>query len=417
MTPQRAADVCDSETRCLLEDCFEVTWGGPELGAGKLADLVADSDVVLTSWGTPHLDAAIWTGGHGPSVVAHAAGSVKKLVDPVIVDHGVAIFSAGGRIAWSVGEYCLAAMLTLARRLPPFDTSMRAGEWKPGHLRGHEITGCSVGILGASSTARALITLLKPFGCDVVVYDPYLHADRAAALGVRRATLEETLQCSVVSVHVPDVSETRGLVSRKLIEQLPGNAIVVNSSRGPAVDQEALLEQVMAGRLFAALDVFDAEPPRLAADVLTAPNLLLTPHIAGDTVEGHLALAGYVMADVIGRNEQPLRTPVAARPPSADHLSRSRRERCSSATEAQDRCSPRTGSPRRHPPSRRIGTHSSLRWVTRSPEKGPAQTVAPTKPKPCSPRPAPQHPGPPPRRTPRSSRTSSTQWRKAVLLS
>jgi phosphoglycerate dehydrogenase-like enzyme len=306
MTPTRVADVCDAATRELLEERFDVTWAGEQL---ELAPLVAGSDVVLTSWGTPHLDAALWAGGSGPSVVAHAAGSVKKLVDPVVFDHEVVVFSAGKRIALSVGEYCLAAMLTLARRLPSFDRSMRAGDWKPGHLRGHEIAGRSVGILGASSTARALITLLQPFDCDVVVYDPYLDADRAAALGVRIATLEEAMQCSVVSIHVPDVPETRGLVGRKLIEHLPDHTVVINSSRGPAVDQEALLEHVVAGRLFAALDVFDPEPPRLDAAVLAAPNLLLTPHIAGDTVEGHLALAGYVMADVIGWLDSGLRGP------------------------------------------------------------------------------------------------------------
>jgi phosphoglycerate dehydrogenase-like enzyme len=299
MTPQRVADVCDDATRHLLEDRFEVTWAGPQLDTAALPDLVAGSDVVLTSWGTPHLDAAIWTGGDGPSVVAHAAGSVKKLVEPAVFDHGVAVFSAVERIAWSVGEYCLAAMLTMARRLPRFDDAVRLGSWKPGHLRGNEIAGRPIGILGASATARALITLLKPFGCDIVVYDPYLDADRAAALGVRTASLEEALRCPVVSIHVPDVPETRGLVSRKLIELLPDGAIVVNSSRGAAVDQEALLEHVVAGRVCAALDVFNTEPPRLAPDVLAAPNLLLTPHIAGDTVEGHLALAGHVMADVL----------------------------------------------------------------------------------------------------------------------
>lgn len=299
MTPQRVADVCDAATRRLLEDRFEVTWAGPQLDAAALAGLVAGSDVLLTSWGTPHLDPAVWAGGDGPSVVAHAAGSVKKLVDPVILDRGVAVFSAAGRIAWSVGEYCLSAMLTMARRLPQLDDAVRAGGWKQPHLRGNELAGRSVGILGASSTARALITLLRPFGCDIAVYDPYLDADSAAALGVRGVTLDEALGCPVVSIHVPDVPETRGLVGRKLIELLPDGAIVVNSSRGAAVDQEALLEHVLAGRVSAALDVFDAEPPHLAPDVLAAPNLLLTPHIAGDTVEGHLALAGYVMADAL----------------------------------------------------------------------------------------------------------------------
>jgi phosphoglycerate dehydrogenase-like enzyme len=296
MTPTRVADVCDAATRELLEDRFDVTWAGEQL---ELAALVPGADVVLTSWGTPPLEATLWADGAGPKIVAHAAGSVKRLIDPVVFDQGVAVFSAAGRIAWSVGEYCLASILTLARQLPRFDTAMRAGEWKPAYLRGHEIRGRSVGVLGASSTARALITLLKPFGCDLVVYDPYLDADRAAALGVRTASLEEALACPIVSVHVPNVPETRGMVSRKLIEALPDGAVFVNSSRGPAVDQEALLEHALSGRISAALDVYDVEPPALAPEHLAAPNLLLSPHVAGDTTEGHLALAGYVVADVL----------------------------------------------------------------------------------------------------------------------
>ncbi|ONI69072.1 hydroxyacid dehydrogenase [Kribbella sp. ALI-6-A] len=298
MTPERAEDVISPQTRELIEAKFAVTWA-PETSPETVNALSREADVVLTSWGTPHLDKSIWSDGSGPKVVAHAAGSVKKLVDPAIFDSGVAVFSAGGRIAWSVGEYCLASMLTLARRLPRFDGAIRAGGWKQTAYRGHELAGAKVGILGASSTARALITLLKPFGCDVVVHDPYLSDERAAELGVRRADLEETLQAGFVSLHVPDVPETKGLVTRKLIERLPDDAVVVNSSRGPAIDQQALLEHALDGRIYAALDVYDPEPPTLEQKVLEAPNLLLTPHVAGDTEEGHLALAGYVIADVL----------------------------------------------------------------------------------------------------------------------
>ncbi len=197
MTPERAADVCDAATRRLITERFDVTWAETQLDLDTLADLVAGSDVVLTSWGTPHLDRGIWEGGDGPSVVAHAAGSVKRLIDPAIFEEGVAVFSAAGRIAWSVGEYCLAAMLTLARRLPQFDGAMRSGAWNQERFRGHELTDRPVGILGASATARALIALLRPFGCDVLVYDPYLDDERAAALGVRSATLEEALGSAV----------------------------------------------------------------------------------------------------------------------------------------------------------------------------------------------------------------------------
>jgi phosphoglycerate dehydrogenase-like enzyme len=311
-TPERADDVVDPQTRQLLEDRFDVVWAAPEHAVGPgspgrapaldqaaVPKLVAGADVLLTSWGTPHLGKELWADGNGPKVVAHAAGSVKNLIDPVILEQGVAVFSAGPRIAWSVGEYCLTAMLTLARRLPRFDHAIRQGGWKQTGFRGRELSGAKVGIVGASSTARALISLLKPFGCDVAVYDPYLTPERAGQLGVRSTTLPEALQSTFVTIHVPNVPETKGMITRKLIEQLPDDAIVVNSSRGPAIDQQALLDHVLDGRLYAALDVYDPEPPTFDATVLEAPNLLLSPHIAGDTAEGHRALAGYVLADVL----------------------------------------------------------------------------------------------------------------------
>jgi phosphoglycerate dehydrogenase-like enzyme len=309
MTPNRAEDVISAETRSLLDERFDLRWAGTDLSPAAIVDLAQGSDVLLTSWGTPHLGKEIWADGNGPKVVAHAAGSVKGLVDPAIFDQDVAVFSASGRIAWAVGEYCLAAMLTLARKLPRFEAGIRAGGWKQNTFRGNDLAGSKVGLLGASSTARALITLLQPFGCDIVVYDPYLDEDRATQLGVRSASLDETLSCPFVSVHVPDLPETKGMVTRDLIERIPDGAIVVNSARGPAIDQQALVDHALSGRIWAALDVYDPEPPSFAPDVLGAPNLLLTPHIAADTKECHLALAGYVIVDVLEYLETGARGP------------------------------------------------------------------------------------------------------------
>ncbi|MFB6723178.1 hydroxyacid dehydrogenase [Kribbella sp. NPDC056345] len=312
ISPARAADVVDAATRRLLDERFEVVWATEQHLAGAddpakpaaldpaaVPDLVAGADVVLTSWGTPTLGKELWSGGTGPKVVAHAAGTVKNLIDPEILDQGIAVFSAGPRIAWSVGEYCLAAMLTQGRRLPRFDGAIRSGGWKQTGFRGHELAGAKVGIIGASSTARALITLLKPFGCDLVVYDPYLSAERAAELGVRTAEIGDAVESAFLSIHVPNVPETKGMITRELISRIPDGAVVVNSSRGPAIDQTALLDHVLDGRLYAALDVYDPEPPIFGERVLQNANLLLTPHIAGDTAEGHLALAGYVLGDAL----------------------------------------------------------------------------------------------------------------------
>jgi phosphoglycerate dehydrogenase-like enzyme len=322
MSPERADDVVAPKTRRLLEDRFEVVWAQAAHAAGPAApgkppaldpaavpELVAGADVLLTSWGTPHLGKELWADGNGPKVVAHAAGTVKNLIDPVILDQGVAVFSAGPRIAWSVGEYCLASMLTLARRLPRFDQAIRQGGWKQSDYRGHELAGAKVGIVGASSTARALITLLQPFHCDLVVYDPYLTAERAHQLGVRTAELHEVIESAFLTIHVPNVPETKGMITRELIERIPDGAVVVNSSRGPAIDQQALLDHVLDGRLYAALDVYDPEPPSFDATILQASNLLLSPHVAGDTAEGHLALAGYVLADALKWLEDGTRGP------------------------------------------------------------------------------------------------------------
>ncbi|MFF0343125.1 hydroxyacid dehydrogenase [Kribbella sp. NPDC004875] len=322
ISPERAADVVDAETRRLLEDRFDVVWATADhsAGPGSLAkppaldpaavpSLAAGADILLTSWGTPRLGKELWPDGNGPKVVAHAAGTVKNLIDPVILDQGVGVFSAGPRIAWSVGEYCLASMLTLARRLPRFDGAIRSGGWKQTEYRGHEVAGAKVGIIGASSTARALITLLKPFGCDIAVYDPYLSAERAAELGVRTTTLEDAAGAQFLSIHVPNVPETKGMITRELIANLPDGAVVVNSSRGPAIDQQALLDHALDGRIYAALDVYDPEPPTFDASTLACPNLLLTPHVAGDTAEGHLALAGYVLEDALRWLEDGTRGP------------------------------------------------------------------------------------------------------------
>ncbi|WP_350276114.1 hydroxyacid dehydrogenase [Kribbella sp. HUAS MG21] len=312
MSPERAADVVDADTRRLIEERFDANWATvdhsispgslakpPALDPAAVPELAAGADVLLTSWGTPHLPKDLWADGNGPKVVAHAAGTVKNLVDPAILDQGVAVFSAGPRIAWSVGEYCLGALLTLARRLPRFDAAIRDGGWKQTGYRGHELAGAKVGIIGASSTARALITMLKPFGCDLAVYDPHLSDQRAQELGVRTTTLEDAASGPFLSIHVPNVPETKGMITRALIENLPDGAVVVNSARGPAIDQQALLEHALDGRIYAALDVYDPEPPAFDAATLRSPNLLLSPHIAGDTAEGHLALAGYVLRDAL----------------------------------------------------------------------------------------------------------------------
>ncbi len=296
MTPDRFADVCDPATERALESSFEVVRSDGDLGGAAVTRLLADADVVLTSWGSPRLTEE--TLGERVRVVAHAAGTVKNLLDPALLESRLTVFSAAPRIAWSVGEYCLAALLTQLRRLPEFDDSIRAGRWRPEGLRGRELRGRRVALIGASSTARCFIELLRPFQPELVVYDPYLSAEAAAALGVTPVGLADAMDSEVVSIHVPNVPATQGMITAELLARVPDGGIVINSARAASVDLDALDRELRSGRLRAALDVFEVEPLAVTPPGAGAGGVLYSPHVAGDTIEGHRALVGYVMDDV-----------------------------------------------------------------------------------------------------------------------
>lgn len=295
----RLTDVCSPACRQQLTADFRPLWNdlGRDLTAGELADRLADATVLVSSWGTPPLTEAMLERAPSLRAVCHAAGTVKRLVPRAAFDRGIAVFSAGDRLAQSVGEYCLAATLTLLRRLSSYERQMRAGEWRPGGTRGEELFGRTVGLVAASSTARWFLRLLGPFGVDAVVYDPYLSAESAARLGVRLGSLDEVMRCDIVSVHAPVTPETDGLVTRQLLASMRDGAVFLNSARGSVVDGTALFAELRTGRILGAVDVFDLEPPALDPALREAPNVLLTPHIAGNTVQGHQALMETVVRD------------------------------------------------------------------------------------------------------------------------
>ncbi len=298
MTPTRAADVCDPATRELINTSFDAVWGSEKLDLAEVTDLAAGAEVLITSWGTPPLPADLFGPG-GPTIVGHAAGTVKKLLPAEVVGQQVQAFSAAGRIAWSVGELCLATCLTMLRELPALDADMRAGHWRTSGARGQELRGRRVALIGASATARAFRELLVPFRAEVVVHDPYLTEEKAAALDVTPVSLEDAMDAEIVSLHVPNLPATEGMITAELLARMPDGALLINSARAASINAQALTTELLSGRIRAAVDVFDPEPAELSVELRSAPNVLLTPHIAGDSVQGHLALVRYVLDDII----------------------------------------------------------------------------------------------------------------------
>jgi phosphoglycerate dehydrogenase-like enzyme len=207
--------------------------------------------------------------------------------------HGVEVISLRGRTEFldrihATAEHTLALALALYRDLPAADRAVRRGEWNRYPHKGHELHGKTVLVLGYGRIGRLVAPLYQAFGCRVLAHDRVADRVPEAFACDYPAALAET---DVLSVHLPLEAATEGLVDRALLDRLPPRAVVVNTSRGEIVEQDALLSALEEGRLAgAALDVLTAEPAPLTPELLAriealGGRLLITPHIAGFTHE------------------------------------------------------------------------------------------------------------------------------------
>ncbi|MGH3739307.1 MAG: NAD(P)-dependent oxidoreductase, partial [Micromonosporaceae bacterium] len=142
--------------------------------------------------------------------------------------------------------------------------------------------GVVIGVVGASRIGRRVIALLGALDATILLADPYVPPEQAAALGVELVTLDELLAASdVVTLHAPATPRTRRLLDRRRLRLLRDGATLVNTARGSLIDEAALVEELVTGRIDAVLDVTDPEPPRPDSPLYELPNVFLTPHLAG----------------------------------------------------------------------------------------------------------------------------------------
>jgi phosphoglycerate dehydrogenase-like enzyme len=241
--------------------------------------------VLITGWGTPAVDATVLS--HAPHVklVAHSAGSVKNMIREEVFDRGIRVTTAASANAIPVAEFTVAMMVSLLKQVPWLGPAYMADDvheinQRRDHVR--ELADMSVGLIAASRIGRLVIHLLRSYSnLTVKVYDPHLTAEEADELGVLKTSLEEVCQCEVVSVHAPNLPETRHIINAKTLALMPDHAVFINTSRGALVDEAALVAELHRRPLYAALDVTDPEPPTADSPLRTAPNLVVTPHIAG----------------------------------------------------------------------------------------------------------------------------------------
>jgi phosphoglycerate dehydrogenase-like enzyme len=268
--------------------------------AEELAARLPGVDALITSWGFVPLDGAVLAAADRLRLVAHAAGSVKRLVSDALYDRGVAVTHAAGRIADSVAEFSLLMAMTGLRQAHTLDRQMKAGEWpKTREAPVYEIAGKRVGLLGMGYVGRRSARIFQAVGAEVWAYDPYLQPADAERLGVRKADLDELLSgCKVISVHLPVTDETHRMLGARELALIQDGAVFVNTARSLVVDQGALLTELQKGRFWAALDVFDKEPLPADSPFRALDNVFLTPHVAGLTIDSYQNLMAQAIDEI-----------------------------------------------------------------------------------------------------------------------
>ncbi len=228
------------------------------------------------------------------SVIGRAGVGVDNIDLEAATEKGIAVLNAPSGNTISAAELTMALLLSLVRRVPAADRSMKAGEWDRKSFTGVELYGKTLGLVGAGRIGGAVAKRARGFGMRVVAYDPFLSEDRARALEIELAPLDEVLRrADVLSLHTPLTDATANLIDEEKLRLVRPGAYVVNAARGGVIDEAALVRALREGRLAgAALDVYAEEP--LAPDhplrSLDA-EAVLTPHLGAATEEAQQNVA------------------------------------------------------------------------------------------------------------------------------
>ncbi|MFK4089559.1 hydroxyacid dehydrogenase [Kribbella sp. NPDC020789] len=274
-----------------------------ELDSPRVRAQLATAELLVTSWGAPRLTAERLAAAPRLQAVFHAAGSIRSVADSNLWSRDIVVTSAADANAVPVAEYTLAAIIFAGKKAPflAADATTAYQGWSHpqgfGDLSNFRRT---IGVVGFSRIGRRVVDLLRTLeGTTVLVADPHADPAAVAAAGARLVDLDELLpQVDVLTLHAPELPNTRQMIGAAELARLPDHATVINTARGSLVDSAALAAECRTGRLFAILDVTDPEPLPAGSPLREVPNVMVTPHIAGSLGTEIHRLTDHMLAEL-----------------------------------------------------------------------------------------------------------------------
>ncbi len=276
--------------------------------ADELLDSIASYDALIVRSRTK-VTAELLRRAERLRVIGRAGVGVDNIDLEAARARGVTVVNAPTAASIAVAELTFGLLLALARAIPRADAGMKEGRWLKKELRGRELYGKTLGLLGLGRIGAEVARRALAFGMIVLAYDPFLPEEAVRERGAQPASLEALYaRADYISLHLPLTEETRGLIDEKALARMKRGVYLVCAARGGIISEPALLRALNSGHVAgAALDVFAQEPPG-ASDLVKHPRVIATPHIGAQTVEAQARAAQDIAAEVLAAlRGEPLR--------------------------------------------------------------------------------------------------------------
>ena len=225
-------------------------------------------------------------------VIGRAGIGVDNVDIPAASAKGVVVMNTPFGNSITTAEHAIALMFALARQLPEADASTQAGKWEKNRFMGVEVTGKTLGLIGAGNIGSIVADRARGLKMKVIAYDPFLTPERALEMGVEKMSLDDLLlRADFITLHTPLTDQTRNILSRENLAKTKRGVRIINCARGGLIDEAALKEGLDSGHIAgAALDVFVTEPAR-EHPLFGTPNFVATPHLGASTTEAQVNVA------------------------------------------------------------------------------------------------------------------------------
>ena len=237
-------------------------------------------------------------------VIGRAGIGVDNVDIPAASSKGVVVMNTPFGNSITTAEHAIAMIMALARQIPEANTRTQAGEWPKSAFMGIEVTGKTLGLIGAGNIGSIVAARALGLKMKVIAYDPFLTPERAVEIGVEKVELDDLLaRADFISLHTPLTDETRNILSAENLAKTKKGVRIVNCARGGLIDEAALKDMLESGHVAgAALDVFAKEPPAADHPLFSTPGFICTPHLGASTTEAQVNVAYQVaeqMADYL----------------------------------------------------------------------------------------------------------------------